>query len=377
MEKLQFPNHSIVMKQYTHLSQKERENIYLLESEWMNLTQIARQIGRNKSTLSREYSRNRICIQWSWAKKEKTKEDSHYLPDTAQKKYMIRRKQCKRWSPLDDERIREYIIRELQDREKRWSPEIIATMMKQQYPDDPSFRIAPETIYQFIYSKRGENLNLKSCLLRSHRRRKKKMGRGVRSENGTAGTKKKRIWKIVNRVDIDQRPEHILRREEFGHWEGDSVVSGLMKGYILHTEVERKSRFLMLQRIEWKTAEATTRAILTLFSPLSPLARLSQTLDNGTENAGHETITRTLWHPVYYAKPYHSWERGTNENLNGMIRRYFPKGTNFSLVSEEELQRVVFIINNRPRKILWWKTSQQVFDEEMRKIQEIEYPINI
>lgn len=216
-------------------------------------------------------------------------------------------------------------------------------MLKKDFPDDISMRVSHECIYQFIYSKEGEKLNLKSFLLRSHRRRKAKTGRSVRGVSKT---------RIPGRIDIDERPVSILTREEFGHWEGDSVLSSIKAGATLHTEIERKSRFLMVKKIPQKTALLTLGAMKNIFSPLPVLARITLTLDNGTENVEHIKLTQDTGISVYYAKPYHSWERGSNEHSNGMIRRFFPKGTDFSLISDEQIQQVVDYLNNRPRRIL-------------------------
>lgn len=342
------------MTKYTHLSINERESIFLMLQEWKKPSEIARSLWRDKGTLSRELERNPVLIQWKWAKKEKTKSDYHYLPDSAQKKYTERRKKCIPCSPFEDERIRFYVISGLT--EKWWSPDIISGMMRKEYTEDLSFRVSHETIYEFIYSKEGEKLNLKSYLLRSHRKRKTKTGRSVRGVSKT---------RIPGRVDIDERPKSVEDREEFWNYEGDSVLSGIRAWAALHTEVERKSRFLMVKKIPQKTALLTLEAQKKIFSALPKLARRTTTLDNGTENVEHVELTRCTWILVYYAKPYHSWERGSNENANGMIRRFFPKGTDFSTVSDEEIQRVVDIINNRPRKILWYKSSKEVFEYEL------------
>ncbi len=342
------------MSNYTHISIKERESIFLMLQEWQKPSEIAHKLCRDKSTLSRELKRNPILIQWKWAKKEKTKSDYHYLPDSAQKKYEERRKKCIPHSPFEHEWIRSYVISGLT--EKWWSPDIISAMMKKEYIDDTSFRVSHETIYEFIYSKEGEKLNLKSYLLRRHRKRKEKTGRSIRGVSKTC---------IPGRVDIDERPASILTREEFWNWEWDSVLSWIRAWAALHTEIERKSRFLEVKKIPQKTALFTLEAQKQIFSPLPIFARRTTTLDNGTENVEHIELTRCIWILVYYAKPYHSWERGSNENANGMIRRYFPKGTNFSTVSDEDIQRIVDIINNRPRKILWYKSSKEVFEYEI------------
>jgi IS30 family transposase len=330
------------MNNYTHISLEEREIIYNLKLSWVKQYKIAKELGRDPGTISRELDRNKTLLKGKNAKKEKIDSDYHYLPDRADMKTKARRVGRGRKSPMENSEVYQYVIIWLT--EKWWSPDIISGMIKAEYPDNTVIRISHECIYQFIYSRAGEKLNLKSYLLRSHRKRKEKTGRSVR---GIVKTR------IPGRIDIDKRPVSILTREEFGHWEWDSVLSGIKAWATLHTELERKSRFLMVKKIAGKTALLTLDAMKNIFSPLPFLARITLTLDNGTENVKHQELTAFTWMLVYYAKPYHSWERGSNEHSNGMIRRYFPKGTDFSLISDEQIQKVVNYLNNRPRKILW------------------------
>lgn len=342
------------MKEYTQISLEEREIIYNLKLSWVKQNKIAKELDRDPGTISRELARNKSPLRGKNAKKEKTPEDYHYLPDRADMKAKARRVGKGRSSPMANPEICKYVIAWLT--EKWWSPDIISGMIKMEYPSDLSMRVSHECIYQFIYSKAGEKLNMKSYLLRSHRRRKEKTGRSVR---GIVKTR------IPGRIDIDERSKHIETREEFGHWEWDSVLSWIRAWATLHTELERKSRFLAVKKISGKTASLTLGAMKNIFSPLPVLARITLTLDNGTENVNHKELTVSTWILVYYAKPYHSWERGSNEHSNGMIRRFFPKGTDFSLVSEEQIQNVVDYLNNRPRKILWYRTPKEVFDHEI------------
>ncbi len=337
------------MPNYSQISKNERESIFLLLEEWKSRSDIWLLLGRHRSTIGREIERNSVCIVWRWAKKEKTKDDYYYHPESAQNKAGKRKKLGKKESPFENERLKGYVIEALCNEEKSWSPDIISAMVKQEYPDDESMRVSHETIYKYIYSKEGEALNLKSFLLRAHKKRKK-WPKGVQS------VKKKQIGKIVDRKDIEQRPKEVENRTKFGDWEWDSIVWWLTKWSVINTEIERKSRFIMALKIPWKTALETKEAIVTMFSPLPPQARRTTTLDNGTENAYHKQITKVLWIDVYYAKPYHSRERGSNEHGNGMIRRYLPKWTNFDNLTQEELQQIVNLINNRPRKILGYKT---------------------
>jgi len=337
------------MKHYTHLSEEERENIYLLLQSWLKQKEIASNIWRDIWTISRELSRNSTVLFKSRNNSaDKQKEDYQYLPDRANIKYLKRRKQDWWRPPLKNPKIFEYVVSGM--KEKWWSPDIIAGTIKLDYPENISMRISHECIYQFIYSKKWEELGLKKYLLRSHKRRKKKNWRKVRRSN------------IPGRIDISLRPESVLTREEFGHYEWDSIVSWNTKWPALHTEIERKSRYIFAKKIERKTAELTLNAMISIFTLLPEKARITLTLDNGSENTKHRELTLELKMLVYYAKPYHSRERWSNENGNWMIRRFFPKGTDFRYVTQKQIQKVVDYLNNRPRKILNYKTPKEVFN---------------
>lgn len=333
-----------------HLSEKEREEIYLMLRSWAKQKDIAEALGRHPGTISREVTRNSTLLSRSKnGLANKNKEDYHYLPDRAQKKYLDRRKLCGWRPPLKYPRVFEYTIDHLRI---GWSPDVISGSLKREYPDDPDMSISPECIYQFIYTKKGQELNLKQYLVRTHKRRKKKTGRSVRS-----------MPKIPNRLDISLRSESVLTREEFGHFEGDSILSARPSKSALRTEVERKSRKIFAGKIPRKTATNTKRATLLLYEGIPKQAIRSITWDNGSEHSKHEEVSRELWIPIYFAHPYHSWERWTNEHANGMIRRFFPKGTDFDRISDEQLQNVVDYLNNRPRKILNYRTPNEVFAE--------------
>jgi IS30 family transposase len=350
------------MKQYTHLSEEERKNIYFLLLEWKKKKEIADEIGRNPGTITREIRRNSTLLSrnYNWLG-EKKKEHYHYLPDTAQTKSEKRRKEVNWRAPLKRPEILSHVVEHLK---LGWSPDIIAGNLKLLYPNDISMHVSHECIYQFIYTKKWEELGetgpdgkplwLKQYLLRSHKRRKKKTGRSM-----------KKSQKIPNRIDISQRKiDHPFCeiRDEFGHFEWDSILSVRTTYSALRTELERKSRFLFVKRIPRKTADYTTQATIAIYSSLPLWSVKSTTWDNGTEHTGHEKITKELNIPIYFAEPYKSWQRGSNEHGNGMIRRFFPKWTNFDEISNDQIQKVVDYLNNRPRKILGYKTPKQVFD---------------
>ncbi|PCI18871.1 IS30 family transposase, partial [Candidatus Wolfebacteria bacterium] len=238
------------------------------------------------------------------------------------------------------------------------SPEQIAGRLHLEYPSES---ISHEAIYQYIYSQvyRGGHgymkpgyHDLRQYLKRRHRRRTKK---GMR--------KGQRIFSAKG-ISIDMRPEHIEQRKEIGHWEGDSVVSRKSK-VGLNTLVERKTGLVFISKIKNGTSHETTSAVVHRLNILPCKLRRTLTVDNGSENAGYKEITDTLNAVVYFAHPYSSWERGSNENTNGLIRWYFPKGTDFANVTDEQITMVEYMLNNRPRKRLGWKTPLEVFNESV------------
>ena len=185
-------------------------------------------------------------------------------------------------------------------------------------------------------------------LRRAHKkRRNKSIGRKVRKAT------------IPNRIPIDTRPKSIENRRSYGHWEGDSLISRKSKA-ALNTLVERKSRLVLITKLPRKTADETLRAVISRFKKLPVKGRQTLTLDNCTENAKHEMLSAKLGIRCYFARPYASWERGTNENANGLIRWYLPKGTDFRKITSEQIARIEKMLNTRPRKCLGYKTPLEV-----------------
>jgi len=318
---------SVMGKQYSHLSPEERERIAVLLGKGATKGEIAKELGRNKGTISREINRNA------------SPEYNCYLGHRAQQRADLRAENSHNHPRLRDEGIRNYVLFHL---EIGWSPEQISGRIS---IDNPAWSISHEAIYQYIYdSGTPDRKRLIGFLRRSHRIRKpKSIGRRVRPT------------KIPNRIPIDERPASVLTREEFGHWETDSLVSRKSSA-ALNSTTERKTKLLFLSKISSKTAKETSGAIIKRLQSLPFYARQTLTLDNGTENAKHEDITKSLGTKCYFAHPYHSWERGTNENTNGLIRWYLPKGTDFSKISDEQIRRIESALNNRPRKCLGFKT---------------------
>jgi IS30 family transposase len=318
-------------KGYRHLSLIERDRITEMKSCGMSLRAIAKELGRSPSTLSRELRRNA------------TPSYRVYLSHRAHARAVTRKKDSGKRAGLKDERIVSYVREKLA---LDWSPEIISNKIT---TDIRGASISHEAIYQYIYHpKTRDREELIASLVRGHRKRKQK----------STGRKEHKT-KIPNRISIDERPISVDNRSRYGHWEGDSLVSRKSLA-ALNSLVERKSRLLMLTRLDRKTAQQTTDAVVQRLKSLPERARRTLTLDNGTENAMHEEITETIGTRCYFADPYASWQRGANEQVNGMVRRYFPKGTNFSKITNEQVAWVESRINNRPRKCLGYKTPAEV-----------------
>ncbi|MBI5236893.1 MAG: IS30 family transposase [Deltaproteobacteria bacterium] len=318
-------------REYLHLSLSERDLITTMLAEGKSLGEVAKALGRSKSTVSRELKRNA------------TPAYRLYMSHRAHGRAEERKKQANTHQRLKNERIEAYVRSMLKD---GWSPELIAGRIE---IDQPGLSISHEAIYQYIYHPDTKNRQgLIQRLRRAHRKRRNKgIGR------------KERKTRIPNRVPIDQRPESVENRIRFGHWEGDSLVSRKSLA-ALNSLVERKSRYLMLTKLDAKTAEATYKAVVERLGDLPAKARLTMTFDNGAENAKHEAITVAIGTRCYFARPYASWHRGANEHINGLIRWYLPKGTDFSKITDEQIARIEFLINNRPRKCLGFKKPIEV-----------------
>lgn len=320
---------------YTHLSARERTGLFYMHRSGYSLRAIARRLDRHHSTLSRELKRNTRPFDWGYC--------NLYAEHQAQQ----RRKIPSHQKRYQHKALQAYVNTKLAI---GWSPEIISHRIRRDHPNNHGLRVSHETIYQWLYRDAAQGGQAYQLLVRAHKRRRKhyKYGqcRGL----------------IPHRIDISQRPDAIQRRQRYGHWEGDTMVGARRQGRIV-THVERKSRFLMADKITGGTAPQFTQATLRLFKKVPAKYRRSLTLDNGSENAQHQILSRKLKIDVYFARPYASWERGTNENTNGLIRRSFPKGTDFLSITNKQLARVVNLLNHRPRKCLNYQTPFEVFNK--------------
>lgn len=310
------------------LTAQERDMIAVWIGGGIKLREIARRLGRSVSTISEEVKRNKYQGQ--------------YVAIHAQVVTDKRKVDARKRHPLKDKETYSYVLDKL---ENGWSPEEIAGRLKRKKGEAI---ICHETIYQFIYAEENKDKKLFEYLPRKQKRRRKQLGRKVHRSH------------IPERVSIHVRPEGVNNRLVFGHWEGDTV-EGKGKRDGIHTEAERVSRLFQAVKVEAITSEVTALAQKKIFSVLPGKARHSTTLDNGKENHMHMEL-KQLNMKTYFADPYSSWQRGTNEYHNGLLRRYLPKGTSFADLTQEELDDIVWEINNRPRKCLAYQTPQEVFD---------------
>ena len=329
---------------YKHFSIEEREKIQYMLWEKKSVPYIAKELGRSPSSVSREIKRNL------------PKERHRYTPRVANERAIIKRSCRGREERLKNDTIRDYVASKLKG---GLSPEQIAGRLP---TDHPECTISHEAIYQFIYAqvyREGHGYLKPGCEdLRMYlkRRHKRRIPKGAR--------RCKRVWKPKG-VSIDKRPKEVELRKIIGHWEGDSVVSGKSR-VGLNTLVERVSGLVMISKLRDGTAEETGNAVQRRLSVFPTTVRKTLTLDNGSENACWKELEQSLSElSCYFAHPYSSWERGTNENTNGLIRWYFPKGTDFATVSDEEIAAVEYSLNTRPRKCLNWKTPLEVFTESV------------
>jgi IS30 family transposase len=237
--------------------------------------------------------------------------------------------------------------------ERAWSPEQISNHLKINYKEFSELHVSTEAIYQSVYS----NPNRRH-LIQALRWKKKKRGR--RNRNGILR------GGIKNRVSIHQRDKAVLKRIEVGHWESDLIVGSKNQGAI-GTAVERVSRYTLLVHLDGKMTSHVVEKFGAAINTMPDFLKKSVTHDNGTEMAHHETLSGKCGILVFFADPGCPWQRPTNENTNGLLREFFPKGTDLRRVTEEELEKVQFLLNNRPRKCLGFKTPQQVIDELIKE----------
>jgi IS30 family transposase len=329
---------------YKRLTFNERLVIQTLWGhEGITKTEIARRLNRHKSTICREINR--------WTKGKKDKYSAQLAHWYAEQQYADKHFKDKLTTNL---KLREYVFSNLKD----WTPEQIAGRIRLEHPKNQTMRISHEAIYTFIYRHPQGKLNKKLIKLlpqkRSYRRR----------HYTTRGVSK---HKITDTISIDQRPAHVNDRLEIGHWEGDLMI-GLKQSSAIATLVERTSRATFILKVKDRRTETVTEELRKALCSLPKKLRLSMTYDNGFEMANHKWLTQQTKTTIFFAHPYSSWERGTNENTNGLIRRYFPKGTDFNKVTYQQLREVQDKLNNRPRKVLGYRTPLEILKKHFKSL---------
>jgi len=314
---------------YKHLSLIEREQIAVWKAEGLSLREIARRLGRDVSSVSRELKRNAPPIR-----------SGRYLPARAHLRSENRNRISRTHPRLKKPEIRRFVLKQMA---RGLSPEQIAGVLR---AEKPQWSISHEAIYQFIYC---EARNLIPNLARGHRKRLRRWH-----------TKKHRQSHIPQRIPITQRPAAIQTRQQYGHWEADTIISRKSKPSLM-IMVERKSRYVKLALLTRKTANQMRAAINRRLVQMPKGLRRTITYDNGSENVEHLKVNSVSGTRSFFCLPFHSWEKGTVENTAGLVRRFYPKKTDFATITPEEVHRVERALNNRPRKCLHFKTPEQVF----------------
>ena len=323
------------------LSLADREEIARLEGR-VSLREIARQIGRDPATVSRELARNRSG-------------DGRYRPSVAQQRTDERARAGGRARPAKlatNLRLRDQVQQRLKDNH---SPEQIAQRLREDFPDDPEMWVSHETIYQSLYvqGRGGLRRELAACL---------RTGRALRKPRRQAQARRSRD-RIQNMILISERPPEVADRAVPGHWEGDLIMGAANKTAI-GTLVERTTRFVMLLHLPADHgAEAVQNAMVHAMADLPDFLRRTLTWDQGIEMANHAQISAATGLEIYFCDPASPWQRGTNENTNGLLRQYFPKGTDLSFYGPGLLEQVAIEMNNRPRKTLNWRTPAEALDK--------------
>ena len=311
-------------KPYKHLTNHERDLLSVLKSKGHKVREIARALNRDPGTISRELDRNAPPIR-----------TGYYLAHKAHERAVNRAVTSRTHRRLKNDKIRKYVRRRIKH---GWSPELIAGRLKKLHP---KFSISHEAIYQWIYA---DARDLIPSLVRANRNRKR---RGY--------SRRHKKTHIPERISIKERPEEVLLRQEPGHWETDTAVSRQSLA-ALQVSVERKTRLSKLAKLLRKGARPMSTSLTRRLSRYPKWFRVSITYDNGSENTEHVRTNNILGTRSYFCEPFHSWEKGTVENTIGLVRRFFPKKTDFAKVSKNRINSVERWLNHRPRKCLGFLT---------------------
>ena len=323
------------------LTLEERVSLKILIGEGYNRSQVAKKLDRDRSTICRELKKWGIVSDFKNAIK-------NYKPKLAQWYKTDGKSITKRFEYKlnSNKKLLKIVLKKL---EKRWSPQQISSWLKKHFKNMKNFQVSHETIYKYIYNiATGDSKKLLISFLRRSKRIRKS-NKGLRKGGS----------KIKDRLSIDNRPKEVESREQFGHWEGDLII-GKNRKIVIGTLVERKSRYTIIVKPKSRKSKDVVMAFVKAFSKIPPQFKVSLTYDNGMEMAQHKLFTQLTTMPVYFCHPYSSWERGTNENTNGLIRDFWPKKTSFEKLSYYAITRVQKLLNGRPRKILDWSSPSEI-----------------
>lgn len=322
------------MKPWRQMDLLEREKLFGLLKQDKSIRECAKLMGRAHSTLSREVQKH-------------TKYGKAYIPCIAQKRHTYWTRLQRQRSALKNTAVYVYVRAKLR---LGWSPEAVTGRLP---IDNPHQSICHETIYSYIYKNKRRRRDFVKYLVNKHSKRKQHTGRSVN-----------KLSKIKNAISITRRHFLVNTRSTLGHWEGDLVEGVRSDHKTLSVEVERVTRFVKLSLLPSKKSAAKSYALTRSFQLIPKRARKTVTVDNGPENSSHQRWTVELGIKVYFCAPYHSWEKGTVENMNGRIRRYIPKGMSIEALTENDTIALEEILNNTPRKCLGYKTPK----EKMREL---------
>jgi len=330
----------LISMSYKHFTSDQRNELSVLLQANLKKKEIAHILKKHRASIWRELNRN-----------PSGKEKKKYNARKAKQRTKERRiKANTRFKKLESNQwLRQYVVRKIK---KYWSPEQIAGRLKTKYPLNKEKWIGKDSIYKFIYEKRPDLVRYLRCQKGKYRRR---YGTRIREKQREEAKKKR----------IDTRPIVVEIRQRIGDWEGDTVIGQDRKPAIL-THVERKSGLLLADKLERATAESTKQRTIERFDKIPKKRKHTITYDNGSEFSEHEMTEEKTKLDIYFAYPYHSWERGCNENANGLLRQFFPKKSIFATITQEQIEKATRLINNRPRKRLNYLTPYEVFYEKAK-----------
>ncbi len=322
---------------YSHITQRERYVIFHLYISGYSFREIGRRLLRSHSTISREIKRNQNKL-------------SKYHYNFSHCYCIARKKLARHQRRLNNKKLVRYVITRLK---KNWSPQQISNRLKLKYADNLNMRVSTETIYQWVYQQKIALPQSFQCLRAQRAKRKKR--RKSKNDSGV----------IAARKMINTRPLAVAGKRRYGDWEGDTIIGQQGTGAIV-THVERKSLYLIAGKLPSKHAKPLSKVTAQKFRKIPKYLRKTLTVDNGSEFADFKTIEKKSKIDVYFAEPYSPWQRGCNENINGLLRQYFPKGSDFTNYSDKDVEIAVREINNRPRKTLNYRTPAEVM-RDVRK----------